>query len=97
MQNRYTARVLIFALPLALMACVVSPVPPLYPLPPENTCGADGLQDLVGQSATRLDTMRFGVPIRIIRPGMAVTMDYSPNRLNIYIDDFNRITTIKCG
>ena len=93
----------IVVLPLALAACVspylppVGTVPPDDPLPMENVCGAAGMQDLIGQSGEKLNTIRFGVPIRIIRPGMAVTMDYSPNRLNIYIDDFDRITAVKCG
>ncbi len=99
----HTARHLTaLTLPMALLACVDLSLPPMGPLPPqplpsENACGADGLQDLVGQPASRLETIRFGVPIRVLRPGMAVTMDYSPNRLNIFIDDFERITAVKCG
>tara|TARA_R110000824_G_scaffold118960_14_gene272247 strand:+ start:381774 stop:382133 length:360 start_codon:yes stop_codon:yes gene_type:complete len=35
--------------------------------------------------------------IRIIRPGMAVTKDYRPNRLNIDLDDEDRVTRVYCG
>lgn len=93
----YIPRFMILCMPLALMACVDPMLPPEGPFPIEAACGADQLQDLVGQRASRLETMRFAGPVRIIRPGMAVTMDYLPNRLNIYIDDFERIAEVKCG
>jgi hypothetical protein len=83
---------------LALAACVPSAPPKAPPpLPPENACGAADLQSLVGQPATVLDTMRFGQPVRVIRPGMAVTMDYSADRLNIEIDRRERIARVSCG
>lgn len=87
----------ILALPLVLMACVVPDAPPVDPLPLEAACGAAELQDLVGQPATRLQTMRFGGPVRIIRPDMAVTMDFVANRLNIYIDAAEMIVAVRCG
>jgi hypothetical protein len=79
---------------LALTACI----PVTEPMPdPPATCGADGLQGLIGQSEAVLATMRFAQPIRIIRPGMAVTMDYNPNRLNIEVDGFGQIIRVSCG
>lgn len=79
---------------LSLGACVVIPVePPVQ----ENACGAADLQYLVGGSARVLERMRFGTDVRIIRPGTAVTMDYSPARLNIVIDDFETVTRVYCG
>jgi hypothetical protein len=60
-------------------------------------CGAGALQGLVGQSATVLQRMKFAGPTRILRPGMAVTMDYSPDRLNIEIDGAGRIIRVQCG
>jgi hypothetical protein len=41
--------------------------------------------------------MRFGTPTRIIRPGMAVTMDFAPARLNIDINAAETITRVHCG
>ena len=64
---------------------------------PLGSCGADGLQALVGQPASVLETMRFGQEMRLIRPGMAVTMDYSPDRLNITTDDQDIIDRVYCG
>lgn len=94
-------RAFALAAPLVLAACVDAVVPPapVEPpsLPPENACGAADLQDLVGQSAARLETMRFAGPTRVIRPGMAVTMDYSASRLNLYIDTEGNIERVSCG
>ena len=83
----------VLALALALAGCV-EPVPDL---PPADACGAPGLQGLVGQPRSVLATMKFAGPVRVIEPGMAVTMDYSPNRLNIELDAAGRITRVTCG
>ena len=81
---------------LALAAC--GPLPdPVLPEPVPDACGAAALQGLVGADGQRLSTMKFGVPVRIIRPGMAVTMDFSPSRLNIEIDAKDRISRVSCG
>lgn len=87
---------------LALMLCALLPAACVQPGPPEPpalaaTCGADGLQSLVGRPASVLQTMRFGTPTRIIRPGMAVTMDFAPDRLNIDINAAETITRVHCG
>lgn len=89
-------------LPLAFAACVAAESPPdpglIDPsLPPEGACGAPELQGLVGQPAAVLQTMKFGTTTRIIRPGMAVTMDYSPERLNIEINEAEVISRVSCG
>lgn len=85
---------------LGTAACVPAGPNPDGPVPYEpdlNACGADGLRGLVGQPESVLQTMRFSQPVRIIRPGMMVTMDYLPNRLNIHIDRFGMIERIACG
>ncbi len=66
-------------------------------MPVENACGAAGLQGLVGQSATVLQGMTFKLDTRVIRPGMAVTMDFRPDRLNIEIDAQERIARVFCS
>lgn len=93
-------RAVLPGLPLVMMGCVelqAVPIGVMDPLPIENACGAADLQGLVGQSATVLRTMRFGVQTRIIRPDEAVTMDFSPSRLNIEIDDHEVISLVSCG
>jgi hypothetical protein len=76
-------------------ACTPEGTPPQDPTTP--TCGAGALQGLVGQPAAVLETMKFAGPVRILRPGMAVTMDYSAARLNIVIDAAERIERVECG
>jgi hypothetical protein len=89
---------LLLVLPLGLMACVPEPVAPAPdPTPVADACGAGPLQNLVGQSAKKLEMMMFNNTVRIIRPGMAVTMDYSPQRLNIEVNAAEIITRVHCG
>lgn len=86
-----------------LSACVAGggmpPSPGLPPAPPmaEDACGAAALQGLLGQDAAVLAGLRFRGPMRLIRPGMAVTMDYSAERLNISLNDAGRIDRVACG
>ncbi|MDZ4391880.1 I78 family peptidase inhibitor [Cypionkella sp.] len=89
---------LLLVLPLALMGCVPEPTPPVIdPSPVEDACGASGLQYLVGQSARKLEVMRFATTVRIIRPGRAVTMEYSAERLTIHVNAAEMIAQITCG
>jgi Peptidase inhibitor I78 family len=90
---------ILFVLPLALLACVPTEPAPQYPVDPlpVEDCGAAELQGLVGQSAQILQTMRFGQTTRIIRPGMAVTMDFVADRLNIWIAEGDVIERVTCG
>ncbi len=84
---------------LSLAACVPSPdaLPPAVDGPAANACGADELQDLVGQPRAAASDITFAVPVRIIEPGMAVTMDYRADRLNVEIGRDARIARIFCG
>lgn len=61
------------------------------------TCGADGLQDLVGTSVGALDSATLPETRRVIFPGMAVTMDFRPERLNIEVGSDDRIARVFCG
>lgn len=80
------------ALCLALAACVPAP-----DLPGPNACGADGMQDLPGKDRGVLAAMTLPAGTRVITPGMAVTEDYRPARLNIDLDARGRITGVWCG
>jgi len=85
---------------IAILALLTAACVPGAPLPlPDITenCGAAGLQYLLGQPASVLDSLTLAPATRIIHPGMAVTMDYSPDRLNIEIDTNARIIRISCG
>ena len=62
-----------------------------------NQCGALDLQYLVGAPAAELDRIRFNKPVRVIYPDTAVTMDFSADRLNFYVDASGRIMRVTCG
>jgi Peptidase inhibitor I78 family len=79
--------------PLLLAACVE----PMPPTAGSDECGASELQYLVGQPGVVLDGMRFSQEVRVIQPGMAVTMDYRADRLNILLDDRDVIERVYCS
>lgn len=79
----------------ALAACQDEAAPQLTP--PADACGAATLQGLVGQPEGMAAAVKAPGPVRILRPGMAVTMDYSPTRLNIEIGTDGRILRLSCG
>ncbi|MBC2836275.1 I78 family peptidase inhibitor [Paragemmobacter straminiformis] len=84
----------------AMMATLAACEPmgvPVVDQPNPNQCGAYDLQYLVGSPDTVLQTMRFNKPVRIIKPGMAVTMDYNPDRINFDLDRYNMISRVTCG
>ena len=85
----------------AFAGCAIAFLAACQPVVPESpelsACGAPALQGLVGQPASVLQTMRFGTKTRIIRPDMAVTMDFRAERLNIDIDRAERISRVFCG
>lgn len=83
---------------LGLAACDLPP--PADPAPDpglEGNCGAAEIQGMVGQRVSALGGMSFPGPVRVIRPGDVVTMDFNPDRLNVELDRRERITRLFCG
>lgn len=75
-----------------------SPQPP----PSAGTCVAELAQWTVGRagSATLLERARVDATAsiaRFIRPNEAVTMEYSPGRLNLYLDGRGVVHAAVCG
>jgi outer membrane biogenesis lipoprotein LolB len=65
-------------------------------------CRAERLGGLVGrQASTELGAEALRASgartIRWIQPGMAVTMDYRTDRLNLELDGANRVVALRCG
>jgi hypothetical protein len=60
-------------------------------------CGADVLAALVGQPLTALPGDEVSGPIRVIRPGDAVTEDFIRTRLNVSLDGNDVIAALSCG
>lgn len=84
--------VVLFCAPFALAGCVEMPAPT-----GPDECGASELQYLVGKPGVVLDGMRFSQEVRVIQPGMAVTMDYRADRLNIVLDNRDVIERVYCS
>lgn len=63
---------------------------------PPDTCGAEGYQWLVGQQLAAV-TLPAKAEMRIIEPGMAVTMDYKADRMNVRLDETGAIMSVTCG
>lgn len=76
--------------------------PEPVPAPPAGACTSEGLDSLIGKTqsaeiaaeAKRLSGART---LRWIAPGMAVTMDYRTDRLNLDVDASGKITRAHCG
>ena len=60
------------------------------------SCGADAVQDMVGQPVAGVRD-RLPETVRVISPGMAVTQDYRPERMNVDLDGAGTIVRIWCG
>jgi hypothetical protein len=87
-----------------LIAFVLGGCAPVAPLPglPSGKCSTAPLGNLVGRPATAslISRARHRVgatAVRTIRPGQAVTMDYREGRLNVNVDDRNRVRSFTCG
>jgi len=75
---------------------------PSPPPPAEEDCGAGQLGAYIGQPASEqvlalIRQWRGDNPIRVLKPGSAMTMDYRPGRLNILLDENDRIKEFKCN
>ena len=67
------------------------------PSQPDTGCGAEAMQNLVGQPAEAHDFDTGDRPLRMLPPGSAMTMDHRPDRLNVELDADGVITRIWCG
>ena len=91
---------------LTLMGCVHESAGNPYSIPAAPSeptpCGSQHLGSFVGK--TRTDAISAAVAqasgaksIRWISPGMAVTMDYREDRLNVRLNDKGVILSVSCG
>ena len=87
-------------------ASACATVPPEEDVPPVEdprfVCNAEPAQHLVGRTATtelgaEARRLAGAKSLRWIPKDGVVTMDYRPDRLNIHLDESNRITRIRCG
>jgi hypothetical protein len=89
---------------LSLSACTSSPAQDSTSATPSasGVCQADKVQWAVGQEGNQANMGRIwresgaGL-IRPIGPNQAVTRDYREDRVNVELDDKNRIIKVGCG
>ncbi len=51
----------------------------------------------VGHAVDEGSVKATGRPYRILKPDSMATMDYSPDRINVIVDDHNVVTAVRCG
>lgn len=85
------------ALALALFAAgCVTPAAPAPDAPEQDTCGVARFAHLIGAPAANIDRATLPPRARVITPDMAVTMDYSAERLNIIVGADGRVASLRC-
>lgn len=72
------------------------PRPNLAPATPD-LCGAGRLAGFAGLPVAELDEQYLPQVVRVIRPGDAVTEDFSAARLNVDLDAGGRMVRFWCG
>jgi hypothetical protein len=69
---------------------------------PTGACASNGLERFIGQPASaeteaQLKAASGAKVVRMVGPGMAVTMDFRPDRLTVRYDADRRILSAACG
>lgn len=72
------------------------------PAPPPDTCRLTLTERFIGAKAVPAVRSTIGQiarpnPVRWIAPGQAVTLDFSPRRLNVILDEDGHIAAMRCG
>ena len=98
-------RNILLLMPAALAGCAAASAPPSdTPVVGASayTCRPDGLGQFTGQPATQAlgaDMLRVSGArhLQWVGHGMMVTMDYSPERLRVFLTADNRVERASCG
>lgn len=97
-------RAAVLPLLLVLGACAATPeMRTGGPYPPQPMqCDAERARWAIGREASAevVEEVRAATQsqhVRVIHPGQAVTMDFSPVRVNIHVNERNAITRVTCG
>lgn len=89
-------------MPLALLLGACAAQSPPVVGSSDQSCKADGLDDLVGRPGTSAlgaeALKRSGAKVlRWVQPGMMVTMEFRADRLDVHLDDHQNVTKLSCG
>ena len=85
---------------LTLAACATSAPP--ADIPPAGACQSEGLAQFVGQPASQqlgadMQRVSGARTLQWVGHGMMVTMDFSPQRLRVFLTADNRVERAACG
>lgn len=61
------------------------------------TCAGTDILALVGQDVKALPASGPWSSVRVLKPGSAATMDYSPTRLNVSVNNAGKVLSVGCG
>lgn len=94
-------RKLVALAPLLAAACSTVPADGAPPAP-AGTCNAEGLSAYVGRDATpetgaEVISKSGARVIRWVPKGSMITMEFSAERVTVYLDANNKIERINCG
>ena len=94
-------RSLVLLAGLALTACATYAPPPAGPAEP-SACRPDGLAQFTGQPASEqlgadIQRVSGARTLRWVAHGMAVTMEFSPDRVTVWLTADNRVERANCG
>lgn len=82
----------------AFLAACSATTPPSVPVElPAKNCAQDEFSKYLWRPEGDLSGLTLPANTRIIRPDMAVTMDFVPSRLNIAVGKSGRIERVYCG
>ena len=84
----------------ALSACAAHPDKgePAPPPPGEDECRASEHQNLIGRPKSEIPATPAGATWRVACTTCAVTMDYNPQRMNIFFDEATGVVKkVTCG
>jgi len=82
---------------LPVLAACTPPPPPLEPQVVVSSCDPADYDDIIGQNEEIFARSTFPAPMRIIRPGMAVTTDFVADRLNFTVNNSGTVVQVYCG
>jgi hypothetical protein len=93
--------------PLAVLSLLAAcaELPPDSPPPPDDGAGICDASTLGWATGKHADAALLGKAkadsgariVRTLQPGQMVTMEYSPYRLNLYLDADGRVERASCG
>ena len=89
-------------LPTLLVAFLASACAQQQPASAPGTCQAQPAQFAIGYTFTDAVVeevqRRSGAKVaRVLRPDMAITLEFNPERVNIEVGADNRVASVRCG